>query len=197
MATGSGILHTYQQPKFGGGVPLIMSRRTLRIREKYILFLVGFVFSCVCFGAIFFLPDMRERVSTNGHIGPVEIDILFLPQPDKPGIGLGLRHGQNEGRDPHDEHDEMKLRDLIMKATPADRRVDTDRTSGHSSVETLAYLHTNVKEVEGNVMVEKPQEDHSKVLPPVDDLDNTMNARQEKIKEVIIGLQDFHIKLVI
>lgn len=85
MATGGGILPTYQQPKFVSGVPtgIPITRRTLRIREKYVLGLVGCVFGFVCFGAIFFLPDMRDRVSSDGYIGPVEINMnkLFIPRP--------------------------------------------------------------------------------------------------------------------
>ena len=123
MAAG-GILPLYQQPKFVSsvaGYPL--SRRTLRIREKYVLGLVGFVFSFVCFGAIFFLPDMRDRVSSEGYIGPAED--LFIPRPDN------TVHAFRPGRDrkPADA-----LPDRMRQSSPAHERVrtrETDSISDH------------------------------------------------------------------
>jgi mannosyl-oligosaccharide alpha-1,2-mannosidase len=57
--------------KYVNGVPLPTSRKTLRMREKYIILLVFVTFGTVCFGAFVYLPDFRDgvRVDTlRGHL---------------------------------------------------------------------------------------------------------------------------------
>ena len=60
MAT-SNVLPTFQ--RYINGVPVPQGRKALRLREKYIIVLVFLTFGIVCFGAFFFLPDLRDRVS--------------------------------------------------------------------------------------------------------------------------------------
>ena len=86
------------------------SRKTLRLKEKYILLLVFFSFSSVCFGAIFFLPDLRDRMNISDvrrQMGQAGHDMLF------PQAGIGgkiLKHDEDEliHRD-----DKVKLKQLI------------------------------------------------------------------------------------
>ena len=122
MASGGGLLPTYQQQKYVNGVPIsTVGRRTLRLREKYILLLVVSVFAFVCFGAIFFMPEMRDRVaSADGHIGPVDIGDMFVPR--LPSGGIQNRHGQGNLRDPHDLNDEKSFRDRVLQA-PRDQAI--------------------------------------------------------------------------
>jgi len=146
MASGGGLLPTYQQQKYINGVPVsTLGRRTLRLREKYILLLVVSVFAFVCFGAIFFMPDMRDRVaSADGHIGPVDIGDMFVPR--LPGGGNQNRHGHGRLRDPHSLNDERIFRDRVQQAprhqviddwprpqnippSSVQGRVDSDRTA--------------------------------------------------------------------
>lgn len=49
--------------RFVNGVPVPQTRKTLRLREKYIIILIFVTFGVVCFGAFFFLPDLRDRVN--------------------------------------------------------------------------------------------------------------------------------------
>lgn len=55
------LLPTYR--RYVNGVPQPIGRKSLRLREKYIILLVFVTFGTVCFGAFFFLPDLRDRVA--------------------------------------------------------------------------------------------------------------------------------------
>lgn len=57
----SQILPTYR--RYINGVHQPVGRKSLRLREKYIIMLVFLTFGFVCFGAYFFLPDLRDRVA--------------------------------------------------------------------------------------------------------------------------------------
>ena len=117
MAT-SGVLPTYQ--RFINGVPIQQSRRTLRLREKYIVLLVFVTFGTVCFGAFFFLPDLSfsERARSG-------FQDVFMPQPgDEGGKNLPFRHSPLDRNDEHRLQDrdrlnskieQQKIRDAVLK----------------------------------------------------------------------------------
>ena len=98
MASG-GQLPTYQ--RYISGVPVPPSRKTLKLREKYIVLLVFVTFSTVCFGAFFFLPDLRDRVSVweIRGLGQAGGDILVPPR--QAAGGFVIDHHENEGIDAH------------------------------------------------------------------------------------------------
>ena len=109
MASG-GVLPTYQ--RYVNGVPITQTRKTLKLREKYIVLLVFVTFSTVCFGAFFFLPDLRDSVNVrdirqqfNQHGEDV-----FIPRADAPGI---VNHNPGDADDPHKRDDKTALRDKI------------------------------------------------------------------------------------
>ena len=81
MASGD-VLPVYQ--RYINGVPVSTNRRILRLREKYIILLLLVSFGSVCFGAFFFLPDLRDRV--NVTILKRQLDQaggdIFLPRAD-------------------------------------------------------------------------------------------------------------------
>ena len=60
------MLPTHQ--RYIKGVPVSTNRKSIRLREKYVIGVVFFTFTTVCFGAIFFLPEFKERVSGVGNI---------------------------------------------------------------------------------------------------------------------------------
>ncbi|CAH1798860.1 unnamed protein product, partial [Owenia fusiformis] len=99
----SGVLPTYQ--RYVNGVPVTPGRRTLRLREKYIILLVFVTFGTVCFGAFFFLPDLRERVSVDEFRRQLADGVI--PEGGGPG-GKILKHGV-QGVDPHKIDDKMRL----------------------------------------------------------------------------------------
>ncbi|XP_076445809.1 mannosyl-oligosaccharide 1,2-alpha-mannosidase IA-like [Babylonia areolata] len=110
----SGVLPTYQ--RYVNGVPVPSSRKTLRLREKYIILLVFATFGIVCFGAFFFLPNLQDRVTM------VEVrkrfrdagEGLFLPQQEGGGgPGKIIRH--DDIVDPHKIDDKIRLQMNIEK----------------------------------------------------------------------------------
>ncbi len=99
----SGTLPTYQ--RYINGVPVPQNRKTLRLKEKYIVLLVFVTFGTVCFGAFFFLPDLRDRVSVNS-LRQVQVGVgdVFLPKPANIADGRVFnsnRHGEPDEADPH------------------------------------------------------------------------------------------------
>jgi len=194
MASGGGLLPTYQQQKYVNGVPIsTVGRRTLRLREKYILLLVISVFAFVCFGAILFMPDMRDRVvSADGQIGPVDIGDMFVPR--LPAVGIQNRHGQGSRRDPHDVNDARVFRDLVQQATHRQAIIDLPRPQGIPS----SSVGVNVAEqVDSDGRSVKHQNDSVKdgrivnIPSDVTHMDNVTRERRGKVKEVVF----LHLKM--
>ncbi|XP_041354886.1 mannosyl-oligosaccharide 1,2-alpha-mannosidase IA-like [Gigantopelta aegis] len=114
MAAAS-VLPTYQ--RYVNGVPVPQSRKTLRLREKYIILLVFVTFFIVCFGAFFFLPDLRDRVTMNEmrrHFRDAG-NVMFFPQAHVDGHlkanGKVIRH--DDAFDPHKIDDKVRLHEKI------------------------------------------------------------------------------------
>jgi len=186
MASGVGLLPTYQQQKYVNGVPLsTVGRRTLRLREKYILLLVVSVFAFVCFGAIFFMPDMRDRVaSADGQIGPVDIGDMFVPR--LPSAGIQNRHGQGSLRDPHHVNDERNFRDRVQQAP---HQVISDWPRPQVIASSAAGVHLADGQIVGSDRrTAKHFSDSVKVNIPSDmsHMNNITRVRQEKVKEVVL-----------
>ena len=69
-------------------------RSGLRLREKYVLMVIFIAFVLLCFGAFFFVPDLRDKtyledaykrfVGSNDHIVP-------LKPPKNPVVRVSLR----------------------------------------------------------------------------------------------------------
>jgi mannosyl-oligosaccharide alpha-1,2-mannosidase len=82
------------------------------MREKYIILLVFATFGVVCFGAFFFLPDLRDRVSVPEMKKQIQIfgDDIFMPGGQKGASGQ-MRHMDNHGGDVdiHKVEDKAKL----------------------------------------------------------------------------------------
>ncbi|XP_064473355.1 mannosyl-oligosaccharide 1,2-alpha-mannosidase IA-like [Ornithodoros turicata] len=103
----SGVLPTYL--KYVNGVPVSGPRKTLRLREKYIVVLVLATFSMVCLVAFFYLPDLR---ASNAYrqmrdAGP---DLLFPPPQLDENV---IRHNDVLNEDPHRAEDREKLNQKI------------------------------------------------------------------------------------
>lgn len=188
MASVGGLLPTYQQQKYVNGVPIsTVGRRTLRLREKYILLVVVSVFAFVCFGAIFFMPDMRDRVaSADGHIGPVDIGDMFVPRLSAGGIQN--RHGQGSLRDPHDLNDERIFRDRVQQAPhhqwprpqslPSLSAGGLNVADGHAVESSRRPVKQSNDTVKDGRLVNIP--------PDGSHMDNVTRERQEKIKQVVL-----------
>ncbi len=119
MAAGS-VLPTYQ--RYINGVPVLQSnRKTLRLREKYIVLLVFVTFGTVCFGAIFFLPDLRDRVTVTG------IDAVFVPRPVDV-AGRVVRHDPALEIDDHQVDDTIRFKQKVVEGkTKEDIQAELDQ----------------------------------------------------------------------
>ncbi|KAI8424123.1 hypothetical protein MSG28_002723 [Choristoneura fumiferana] len=118
----TGILPSYQ--RFVNGVPVpSISRRSFRLREKYLIVSVLLTFGIVWLGALFYLPEFKSSTSVNDSVYNVYKRIqkagpeLLMPPPlaqnelgDFPVVGIA-RHG--EGDDPHIVEDRNRLRAKI------------------------------------------------------------------------------------
>lgn len=119
----TGILPTYQ--RFVNGVPVpSISRRSFRLREKYLIASVLLTFGIVWLGALFYLPEFKSSNSVNESVYNVYKRIqkagpeLLMPPPlaqndvgDFPVVGI-VRHGE-EGDDPHIVEDRNRLKAKI------------------------------------------------------------------------------------
>ncbi|XP_030031428.1 mannosyl-oligosaccharide 1,2-alpha-mannosidase IA [Manduca sexta] len=119
----TGILPSYQ--RFVNGVPVpSISRRSFRLREKYLIVSVLLTFGIVWLGALFYLPEFRSSNSVNDSVYNVYKRIqkagpeLLMPPPlaqnevgDFPVVGI-VRHGEN-GDDPHIVQDRNRLKAKI------------------------------------------------------------------------------------
>lgn len=144
----SGVLPTYQ--RYVNGVPVPSSRKTLRLREKYIILLVFATFGIVCFGAFFFLPNLQDRVTM------VEVrkrfrdagEGLFLPQQEGARSAV-LRH--DDIVDPHKIDDKIRLQMNIEK--------DWESAKVKEALEKQGIKDEEAKQIKGNI-----QEDKEKIL---------------------------------
>ncbi|XP_052740678.1 mannosyl-oligosaccharide alpha-1,2-mannosidase IA [Bicyclus anynana] len=119
----TGILPSYQ--RFVNGVPVpSISRRSFRLREKYLIISVLLTFGIVWLGALFYLPEFKSSTSVNDSVYNVYKRIqkagpeLLMPPPlaqnevgDFPVVGIA-RHGE-EGDDPHVVEDRNRLKAKI------------------------------------------------------------------------------------
>ncbi|CAH2105415.1 unnamed protein product [Euphydryas editha] len=119
----TGILPSYQ--RFVNGVPVpSISRRSFRLREKYLIISVLLTFAIVWLGALFYLPEFKSSTSVNDSVYNVYKRIqkagpeLLMPPPlaqnevgDFPVVGI-VRH-REDGDDPHVVQDRNRLRAKI------------------------------------------------------------------------------------
>jgi|SRR6218665_425650 len=181
-----GVLPSYQQPKFTNGISSLAARRTLRIREKYVVLLVFAMFGLVCFGGIFFLPDMRDRVSSDGYVGPNQMrdnfENMFFP---RVGAGNGSsgrnRHGFDEVDDPHNERDLEELRKR-MSQNPHIGHIRGGLNSSNEEKEP-GNGKSSPKSSSSNLSQHKNDNSDDSVLHESVP-DSVIEERREKIKEV-------------
>ncbi len=197
----STVLPTYQ--RYVNGIPVPQSRKTLRLKEKYVLLLVFVSFGTVCFGAFFFLPDLRDRVSVD-HFRRQLGDEIFMPQAQGGG-GKILRHNPDE-EDNHLVQDKDRLQAKIesdLKGIQMDG-IEKARSRLNMSHEEHDKLQKEIldekqklldkqraeneeRELKAKEEALKEKKDHEGVNlggPPVSDEET--KRRQQTVKEVHI-----------
>lgn len=106
----SSVLPIYQ--RYINGAPVSASgRKTLRLREKYIVLLVLGTFVAVCIGTFFFLPELRSSSINTAyrHIRDAGSDLLLPPPPQYQEGAVVVRHHDVNNVDPHKIVDRAKL----------------------------------------------------------------------------------------
>ncbi|KAG0432319.1 hypothetical protein HPB47_020964 [Ixodes persulcatus] len=105
----TGTLPTYL--KYVSGIPGVgPARKTLRVREKYIVVLVLATFLMVCIGAVFYLPELRAS-NAYRHMKNAGPDLLLPPHAVDENV---VRHNAAaDEEDPHRIEDREKLKNKI------------------------------------------------------------------------------------
>ena len=214
MASGE-MLPTYQ--RYVNGIPLPVNRRTLRIREKYFVFLVLICFGSVCFGAFFFLPDLRERLSVDDfkkQLGQAGGDI-FLPKADVKIAGRIFMHDLDQGADSRKVRDKLRLHEKIEWDKAQHRALENMRIqmnlTGKSQDQQRLIIGQNAAgedTLNKSPPAQPNSKNHSKLEiglagRPVEKTDQLMkshvtatgnaeqaNIRRNKVKEVCISVFD-------
>ncbi|KAK7107386.1 mannosyl-oligosaccharide 1,2-alpha-mannosidase IA-like [Littorina saxatilis] len=160
----SGVLPTYQ--RYVNGVPVPAGRKTLRLREKYIILLVFATFGIVCFGAFFFLPNLQDRVTM------VEVrkrfrdagEGLFLPQQEGDSHeGKVIPRHDDDLVDPHKIDDKIRLQMNIEKDM-ANVKVKKELDKQGIKGEEVKKLQGNIQEDKDKILQKQKEEEEKKKL---------------------------------
>lgn len=162
----AGVLPTYQ--RYVNGVPVPASRKTLRLREKYIILLVFVTFGTVCFGAFFFLPNLQDRVTmvaVQKQFQNAGQDLFFPKHED---IEKGEKMKRHDGVvDPHKIDDKIRLQINIENAVLNMKQTDNRPiTEGENAMELKLIREEKEKILLRNREEEekKKQEEKQKAL---------------------------------
>ncbi|OWR50942.1 alpha 1,2-mannosidase [Danaus plexippus plexippus] len=203
----TGILPNYQ--RFVNGVPVpSISRRSFRLREKYLIISVLFTFGIVWLGALFYLPEFKTSTSVNDSVYNVYKRIqkagpeLLMPPPlaqnevgDFPVVGIA-RHGE-EGDDPHIVEDRNRLRakideDMGMKVLERpqfDVAPSASSSKGPSKPPVDAIEEPVLSNNANKDLISDNLQSHSLVktyqVPPLDaNTDPDVRHKRDTVKEV-------------
>lgn len=175
-ARGTGVLPLYQ--RYVNGVPVPQGRRTLRLREKYIILLVFMTFTAVCTCAFLFLPNLQDKVSMDEVRKQLQdAGGMFIPQarlgPDGASLVKGkfLRH-DNDLEDPHVEKDKEKLQFKIERAWEKDKLNEQ-------------LKHMNIKPDEAEKLKNSIQEDKESIIKKQkEEEEKRKREEQEEAKKI-------------
>ncbi|VDI31638.1 Hypothetical predicted protein, partial [Mytilus galloprovincialis] len=152
--------------RYVNGVPVPTSRKTLRMKEKYIILLVFITFGTVCFGAFMYLPDMRDRA--RGHLRDV-----IVPHPG----GVGKIVHDHKGIDIHliKDRDQLgeKIEMDIAEQKKKQKRIVKDGEKLNMSKDDTLGFKQNIENDKERVRQQKKEEDARK-----------RQSEMEKLKEI-------------
>ncbi|KAK3097401.1 hypothetical protein FSP39_009319 [Pinctada imbricata] len=148
MAASVGILPTSQ--KYVNGVPIPQGRKTLRLKEKYIIILVFATFGIVCFGAFFFLPDLRDRVRVDNIRSHLQNVNMVIPQHgDKVDTdGRGFKRHDNDNVDHHLVHDKGELNKKVIEHWEQIKKEDVEKKLQIPKDQVLEHVKEKEREKE-------------------------------------------------
>ncbi|XP_074660348.1 mannosyl-oligosaccharide 1,2-alpha-mannosidase IA-like [Tubulanus polymorphus] len=142
------------------GVPVNTSRKTLRIMEKYVLILVLLTFGLFCFGAFFFLPDLRSSGVKKQIVDAGQQ--MFIPKADGK---LRFKHDPNEQIDHHVIEDKNKLLIKIEEAEKDKSAAVEDRKKSDTETESDKTNTVDVKQKGNENTAADQQKDAKSHLP--------------------------------
>lgn len=176
----SGTLPTYLK-YVPGGLPSGPVRKTLRLREKYIVVLVLATFLMVCIGAVFYLPELRAS-NAYRHMKNAGPDLLLPPQALDDNL---IRHNAPaDQEDPHKAEDREKIKQKIEQDQGQDHlQVVRPQPPGSSSTAVSRKSWTPEKAMSEATVSGKPRE-----VPaaPTDLYSESVNReRREKVREMM------------
>lgn len=172
MASGD-VLPVYQ--RYINGVPVSTNRRILRLREKYVILLVLVSFGSVCFGAFFFLPDLRDRVNVREFKRQLDQagGDIFMPRADEDFV-KSLHFQAGELDDSHKLRDKAKLQEKIEWDKAQDDVLRKIRSRLNISKEHHDKVRSDIADDKQKVVrLKEQQEEHKKE-----------EERQSALKEV-------------
>ena len=193
----STVLPTHQ--RYINGVPVPQSRKTLRLKEKYIILLVFVSFGFVCFGAFMFLPDLGAQVRSDSF-GTRDI---FVPKPENDDVVV-FRHHPEEQFDAHQESDKIRLNEQIKNDAAIQKKLEISENEHQNIKDEIqedkdlifknqqeAQIAHEQKEREANLKVELDHEGHDIAHNRVPS-DDEAYQRQQKVKEVRTVYVEMH-----
>lgn len=176
---------------------LLMGRRALRTREKFLILLLFATFTFVCFGGVFYLPDnfvatdkVREVYKKIQSAGPE----IFIPAPP---IARHHRHNVEPNGDANAESDDEHIlgdRNRLNAKIQGDTG-DNDHLEKPQAPVEAPVMNPPSPEIpnaqnpaEGVGVADAP--DSQSRLPNGEDADPVARERRNKVREVKIALID-------
>lgn len=179
------------------------------MREKYIILLVFATFGVVCFGAFFFLPDLRDRVSVPEMKKQIQSfgDDMFMPGGQKGASGQ-MRHVDNHGdaEDIHKVVDKAKLEEKIAEEFAKQKVLEELSEKANIAKDDTLKFQEKIKEDKDKILeqqrikeMEMKEEEERKLKERVhkeheggdgtqggEPSDPDVKQKRDKVKEVIM-----------
>lgn len=171
----AGVLPTYL--KYISVAPGGSARKTLRVREKYIVVLILATFLMVCIGAVFYLPELRAS-NAYRHMKNAGPDLLLPPPHAVDYVNVPRHNGVADEEDPHRAEDRNKLQEKIIHDLGLHMQVDKPEEARPASSKRTSTVARPL--VEQTPAVGQPQV--SVVPDPQREAEN--RERREKVREV-------------
>ncbi|KAH9383711.1 alpha-Mannosidase class I a [Haemaphysalis longicornis] len=172
----AGVLPTYL--KYISVAPGGSARKTLRVREKYIVVLILATFLMVCIGAVFYLPELRAS-NAYRHMKNAGPDLLLPPPHAVDYVNVPRHNGVADEEDPHRAEDRNKLQEKIIHDLGLHMQVDKPEEARPASSKRTSTVARPL--VEQTPAVGQPQV--SVVPDPQREAEN--RERREKVREMM------------
>lgn len=201
--TSTSVFPSYQ--RIVNRIPLAFTRRSFRSCERYIIILVFITFGIVCFGTLFYLPDLRNTAARSESVYRVYDQIkragpeLLIPPPplensrEAPRI---LRHeGEiNFGEDPHLLDDKEKFRAKIEQDIDLKVLERPDIGRFYKKTSTTSKIRSLKDDLFGIITVPPVFSDRYPLITNGEDQDSVAQDRRNKVREMAQHAWDNYVR---